>query len=183
MKTIGLTAVVALTLTACGGGGGSDTPDYTPHPYDAPPISAADKNAYLSAVNNARATGRTCGALGFFPAVAPLSWNDENYKTAYEHTEDMSTTGNFSHQGSNTASDWTAQVQELGKGSYPDERGFNNGMTENAGENIAKGTTSASAVINAWLDSDTHCINIMDENWKKIGVSRVGSYWTQIFSI
>jgi len=182
MKTIGLTAVVALTLTACGGGGGgSDTPDYTPHPYDAPPISAADKNAYLNAVNNARATGRTCGSLGFFPAVPPLSWSDALYKAAYEHSEDMATSKVFEHIGSGTNSDWTAQVQELGIPSNPEDRGINNGAISSndaLGENIAKGSTNLGAIINAWLKSDGHCLTIMEEQHKTMGMARVGSYWT-----
>jgi len=179
MKAIGLAALTAMALTACGGGGGGD--NYTPHPYDAPPISEADKNAYLSAVNNARATGRTCGSLGYFPPAPPLTWNNALYTSAYEHTEDMSVSGVFSHIGSGTESDWTSQVQELGRGSNSNDRGVNNGAfsdNEGVGENLGKGFGNIGSVVNAWLKSEGHCQTIMEDYWKTTGIARVGSYWT-----
>lgn len=172
-------AVAVLALVGCGGGGGGD--NYTAHPYDAPPISEADKAAYLNAVNQARSVGRTCGQYGFLPAVPPLTWNDAFYKAAYEHSEDMSISGVFEHIGSGTNSDWTANVQELGRASTPDDRDRNNGYTNinGGGENIVMGAGSLEIAFNTWLKSAGHCSLIMEDLKKgDFALARVGSYWT-----
>ena len=184
IKTITLATITTIALTACGGGGGDSTPGYTAHPYDAPGISEADKNAYLSAVNNARSVGRSCGALGWYDATAPLTWNDGLYRAAYEHSQDMDATDYYEHEGSGTASDWTAQVQELGRGSYFGERTQNNNAPQAIlqAENIAADYTSINSVMNAWLASDGHCSSIMDGSTIEFGMARVGNYWTQEFS-
>jgi len=176
MKTIGLVAVATLALVGCGGGGGDN---YTTHPYDAPPISQTDKSIYLKEINTIRATGRTCGSLGFFPAVDPLNWSNALYKASYEHSEDMSVSGVFEHVGSGTNSDWTAQVQELGKGSDLDDRAKNNGYISGAGENILMGTNSMSLAFDTWLKSDSHCALIMEDLKNgDYALAKVGIYWT-----
>ena len=176
MKTIGLAAVTALTLVGCGGGGGGS--DYTPHPYDAPPISETLKAQYLNTVNQARSVGRTCGELGYFPPAPPLTWSDALYKSAYEHSEDMATVDVLSHDGSGTNSDWTANVQELGRGSTVAERAINNGATEITDENAGYGSTSLSVLMDAWLKSDGHCAGVMYDRAKNLGMARVGLYWS-----
>lgn len=55
-----------------------------------------------------------------------------------------------------------------------------------AGENIAKGQRTASSVMNAWMNSSGHRANILNPNYKEIGVgvsiSKDGTvYWTQMF--
>ena len=55
-----------------------------------------------------------------------------------------------------------------------------------AGENIAGGQNSPAAVVNAWMNSDGHCANIMNPNFEDIGVGYYpggdyGHYWTQVF--
>jgi len=177
MKTITLATIATLALVGCGGGGGDN---YTAHPYDAPPISESVKAEYLNAVNQARSVGRTCGELGYFPPAPPLAWSDALYKSAYEHSEDMSVSGVFEHIGSGTNSDWTAQVQELGRGSNLDDRARNNGYTIGAGENILMGTRSLKTAFNAWLESDGHCSLIMEDDFKHgdYALAKVGSYWT-----
>ena len=49
------------------------------------------------------------------------------------------------------------------------------------GENIAMGQTTEQIVMNSWLESEGHCKNIMNKNFKDIGVGRSGNYWTQVF--
>ena len=53
---------------------------------------------------------------------------------------------------------------------------------ETVGENIAFGFSNADAVMNAWLNSERHCKNIMNANFKELGVGKAGSYWTQVFA-
>lgn len=55
-----------------------------------------------------------------------------------------------------------------------------------AGENIAMGQNSASAVMSAWMNSTGHRANILNPNFKEIGVgvaiNKAGKiYWTQLF--
>lgn len=54
---------------------------------------------------------------------------------------------------------------------------------KSAGENIAKGQTSAKQVVQAWMDSPGHRANILNANYTHIGVGYVesGHYWTQMF--
>ena len=52
-----------------------------------------------------------------------------------------------------------------------------------AGENIAMGYTTPSAVVNSWMNSTGHRANILNANFTQIGVGYVanGHYWTQMF--
>ncbi|MCA0987666.1 CAP domain-containing protein [Guptibacillus algicola] len=52
-----------------------------------------------------------------------------------------------------------------------------------AGENIAKGQQTPEAVVNAWMNSEGHRKNIMNESFTHIGVGHVeeGNIWTQQF--
>ncbi len=56
-----------------------------------------------------------------------------------------------------------------------------------SGENIAYGQQSAKAVMNTWMNSQTHRANILKSQFTKIGVgcyidSRGVKYWTQLFT-
>ena len=173
--------LTVLTLVGCGSGGGDS---YQAHPYDAPPISEALKNEYLTAINNARSVGRSCGEYGFYPAVSPVAWNNKLYKAALEHSRDMAYSNHFEHDGSGGEYDWTAQVQELGRGSNISDRGDNNGETI-LGENIAAGTVNIDRTIKIWLKSDGHCTLLMDKDNKEVGLahayssaSKYKNYWT-----
>jgi uncharacterized protein YkwD len=165
-------------------------------PYDAPPISEADKAAYLKATNDARAAGQDCGVYGYMPPVDPLVWSDELYKAAYEHSEDMAKVGETSpdidHMGSGTESDWTAQVLELDHGSSPWERARNNGFEVGGkwanGENIHSYPETVEIAMKDWIERDGHCANIMNPETKYLGLAVVYNpnaiwkyYWTQLF--
>lgn len=56
-----------------------------------------------------------------------------------------------------------------------------------AGENIAAGQSTPSAVVNAWMNSPGHRANILNPNFKFLGVGYVsgrgsyGHYWVQLF--
>ena len=56
-----------------------------------------------------------------------------------------------------------------------------------SGENIAAGHTSASQVMNAWMNSDGHRANILNSSYVGVGIGYVkggpyGHYWVQIFA-
>ena len=62
---------------------------------------------------------------------------------------------------------------------------FDWGMANTAAENIAKGQTSPSQVMNDWMNSQTHRNNILNSNFNGLGVGYYESggicYWVQIF--
>jgi len=145
--------------------------------------------AILDAINNARAEARDCndgrGIVG--PSVA-LTWNNELYASAYEHSNDLATSDTFSHDGSGTASDITGSNN--GNTSHFNDRIRANGYTDYTliGENIAGGLESIDLAVDAWLKSPAHCTNIMESKFKEIGVAVVANpdsiykiYWTQNF--
>ncbi len=156
-----------------------------------PQISEEQKQEFLDAVNSARADTQDCGSEGVFPPAPALTWSDELYKAAYEHTRDMALHGVIEHEGSNTNSDWTAQDLKLGRGSHFYERIEHNGYTNYkiVEENVAGGTyfNSASDVVEAWLKSDGHCANLMNKDVTQIGMAHVKkstkytNYWSQEF--
>ncbi len=79
---------------------------------------------------------------------------------------------NFSHTRPNGSS-WTTVLTDFGI-SY-----------RTAGENVAYGQKTALEVMNAWMNSAGHRANILNSNYKEIGVGvyyKNGTYyWSQIF--
>jgi uncharacterized protein YkwD len=143
----------------------------------------------LEAINNVRAEARDCndgrGVVG--PSVA-LTWSDTLYTSAYEHSNDLAVSDTFSHNGSGTASDVTGSNN--GRASRFNERIKANGFVDYSiiGENIAGGQESIESVVTAWLASPAHCTNLMESEFREIGVAVVtneastyGIYWTQNF--
>lgn len=51
-----------------------------------------------------------------------------------------------------------------------------------AGENIAEGQTTASQVMNDWMNSPGHRANIMNGSYKKIGIGYYNNAWVQEFT-
>ena len=139
------------------------------HSGEQKPDIAYNVNAaiILDLVNEVRAKGCTCGAT-VMPAVPVLAWNKLLAKAAYDHSNDMKTNDYFSHTG--------------GGSTTPGDRIRAAGYQWRAyGENIALGQTTEQVVMNSWLNSEGHCKNIMNKNFKDMGAGRSGNYWTQVF--
>jgi len=187
-KLVLISSLTSMMFVGCGESGptSSSTTD------DESTISSALKTtntAILDAINNARAEARDCndgrGIVG--PSVA-LTWNDELYAAAYEHSNDLATSDTFSHDGSGTASDVTGSNN--GNASHFNDRIRANGYTDYTliGENIAGGLESIDLAVEAWLKSPAHCTNMMENEFTEIGVAVVVNpdstykfYWTQNF--
>lgn len=122
---------------------------------------------FLDLINNVRKSGCKCGAETM-PPTAPLAWNDLLAKAAYNHSEDMANRKYFEHESPEgvTAGD---RIKTVGY-SY-----------SWAGENIASGQTTEQQAFNSWINSPRHCKNIMNANFKEMGLGRSGNYWTQTF--
>lgn len=153
LRLLGI-STLALIATAC-------------EPEQPDPTLTADETKLLELVNNVRATGCDCGGEAM-PAVGAVVWNDTLELAAQGHSDDMKTNNYFSHTGLD--------------GSTPGDRitavGYN---WFTYGENIAQGYTTPEEVIQGWLESEGHCRNIMDGDFKEMGVAVSGTYWTQVF--
>lgn len=147
-------------------------------PVALPPAAdaAAIPHLILDLVNQARTAGRRCGAKYFAP-VAPLTANAALTRAALAHSQDMAGHGGFEHRGRDGSTPET-RVQRSGYGKY-----------RIVGENIAAGAMTAREVTQGWLESPSHCQNIMDGRFTEIGIafavnlsSPEGMYWTQDFA-
>ena len=102
--------------------------------------------------------------------LAPLKVDWELARVAKYKSQDMYDNKYFSHTSPTYGS--------------PFDMMKNFGISyKSAGENIAKGQTSATQVVNAWMNSSGHRANIMSTQFTHIGVGYVekGHHWTQMF--
>jgi len=149
----------------------------------------ATKQKYLDAINKARSETQDCGSEGIKSPVAALKWNDKLYDSAHMHSNDLAETSTFSHTGSGTQSDIVAWQLHPDVGSTVTERiEYTGYVWSRNGENIAAGYGTVESTMIAWLDSPGHCSNIMNPNFKEVGMalviktdSQYYDYWTQDF--
>ncbi|WP_447553313.1 CAP domain-containing protein [Vreelandella sp. EE22] len=128
----------------------------------------------LRLVNEARSQARQCGTE-YFPPAASLSWNCQLEVAAEGHAKTMAENEYFSHTGLD--------------GSKIQNRAEASGYAWRAlGENIAAGQRTSSSVVIAWLESPSHCRNIMLDAFTEMGMakadntqSRYLTYWAQAF--
>ncbi|UOQ49288.1 CAP domain-containing protein [Gracilibacillus caseinilyticus] len=102
--------------------------------------------------------------------LSPLTLDTELSKVAKAKSQDMASKGYFSHNSPTYGSPFD-MMEQFGI-SY-----------QTAGENIAKGQTTPEEVVKAWMNSEGHRANILNEDFTHIGVGYVedGNYWTQQF--
>lgn len=101
---------------------------------------------------------------------SPVKVNAKLTEAAEAHSKDMAEHSNMSHTGSD--------------GSQPGDRIEAAGYTWSTyGENVAYGYSSAKSVMEGWMNSSGHKANILNCDFKEIGVGLSGSdnYWTQDF--
>lgn len=169
MKKINnLVAMAALlSLAACGGGdsGGGSGGDPADVPLSAAPALVQQ---YAGLFNSARAQARTCGSVST-PAVPALEkWNPKMQQAAQKHADDMTRNNFFSHTGSD--------------GSDADSRNKSFGYTGlTVVENAAAGFRSPQAVMNAWMQSQGHCLGIMAELARSVALAQSGKYTVMVF--
>lgn len=102
--------------------------------------------------------------------LSPLTANWELSRVARYKSQDMVDNHYFSHTSPTYGTPF--QMMKSFGISY-----------KTAGENIAYGQTTPQAVVTAWMNSSGHRANILNANYKQIGVGYVknGNYWTQMF--
>jgi uncharacterized protein YkwD len=118
----------------------------------------------LNLINQKRASGCNCGTT-YYPKTTPLTLDSRLTKASDLHAADMAAKNYFSHTGSDGSTPFDRMIRQGYYYSY-------------AGENIAAGYSTASAVVQGWLNSPGHCANIMNPNFVNVGVgySAGGSY-------
>lgn len=121
----------------------------------------------LRKINQIRQTGQTCGGK-LMPAVEHLVWNDLLENAAEMHSLDMDEQNFFDHANPVTKEQLDGRLQKV---NYPFRRAI---------ENIAKDYSTLDEVMNAWMESELHCINLMDPTVKEVGAFKQGVYWTQV---
>lgn len=102
-----------------------------------------------------------------------LTYSAEAAKVAQAKAEDMAAGNYFSH---------TSPTY----GSAFDMLKANGVSYSSAGENIAKGQTSPSSVMKAWMNSSGHRANILSSSYKSVGIGCAADssgtlYWVQVF--
>jgi uncharacterized protein YkwD len=132
-----------------------------------PDASVVNKSLLVQLVNDTRKKGCQCGETWYPPAPA-VTWNELLEKAALNHSRDMYQNNYFSHtsQDGKNAGNRIRQV------------GYN---WNSYGENIAMGYKDEREVVAGWISSPGHCRNIMNKNYKEMGVAKAGTYWTQTF--
>ncbi|MGW3955312.1 CAP domain-containing protein [Streptomyces sp. NPDC004752] len=124
-------------------------------------VQAAAEAEVLRLVNVERARAG-CGALTANSALTRL---------AEAFSEDMAARGFFDHTDPDGATPW--------------DRATEVGVTGLGGENIARGQADAAAVMKTWMDSPGHRANILNCDFKTLGVGvhlgSGGPWWTQDF--
>jgi len=213
---LALIGLVAGLLVGCGGVGGvggggnpndinlaqaianGDIPDYNASRNGTPQVS----QNYLAVINYLRSLNITCNDASAIsgPSSLDMAWNTHLEASAKEHSEDMNKSVWYSHDGSGTVNDKTAQDLGLGRGSYFKDRIDHNGFIGSMkAENIAMSAASFVRSDDYWLNvmerwmasTHGHCSNIMHPSLTQFGMyeSRAGVdangtykvYWTQDF--
>ncbi len=98
----------------------------------------------------------------------PYEWSHELAVAGQLHAEDMVDRGYFSHQSLDGRS-FVDRARDADYDGFP------------TGENIAAGQTSATQVMQSWMNSSGHRSNILSEGSTEIGIGFYENYWVQVF--
>lgn len=177
MKRIAVSLTVFLVFTSCLIGNVSlisaksgDKNTTAPSADRMAPV--AFREEFLDRINQLREKGITCNGE-YMPPVPPVEWNDQLELAAYEHARDMNHNRYFDHISKD--------------GRTLKDRIFATGYTYDGyrsffiGENIALGQVSIREVMRDWMKSYGHCKNLMNPDFKEVGIAVVNSYWVQDF--
>ena len=127
---------------------------------------------FLRRINKVRAEGCKCGDT-YMPPAEPLTWNTQLQLSALAHAQDMARNKYFSHVSKN-GDRIKGRITAAG---YTHE-GY---QSITIGENIAFNQRTIREVMEGWLNSPSHCKNIMSPAFKEVGIAMQNYYWVQDF--
>ena len=136
------------------------------------PAAKNFKKEFLDRINEARRKGCNCGDV-YMPPAPPMVWNNDLEKAAIAHAQDMYDKDYFSH----TSRDGRTTADRVINAGYT----FKGYKAFYVGENIAKGQMTIGEVMDGWLKSPGHCKNLMNPDFKEVGVAQFNDYWVQDF--
>ncbi|RLL69066.1 CAP domain-containing protein [Streptomyces sp. Z26] len=149
-----------------GGGGGQGKPTSTGTPQSDPSSGGSGEESAAEAqvvklVNQERAQA----------GCQPVTSDPKLAEFAGAYSLDMAVRGFFSHETPDGKSPW--------------DRAKEAGITNLGGENIARGQANAQSVMDSWMDSPGHRANILNCDYRTMGVgahfAEGGPWWTQNF--
>jgi uncharacterized protein YkwD len=150
----------------------------TPSATSPAPSGAARSFAdqVLESINAARAVARKCGATDH-PAAAPLKWQTQVEQAALAQAQYLQQNNLFTHTGANGSS----------VGDRVTATGY---VWQTVGENIAAGYPDLTSVVQGWIDSPGHCVNVMNPNFTDLGVvvlqgtssNTYRNYWAMVLA-
>lgn len=154
---------------------GQGAPSPVPPSQDGWPTTwSAFELEVLTRTNQERQRGAICDGETM-PPVGPVALDTTLRLAARRHSQDMAARNYFEH--------------DTPEGVGPSGRAAAAGYRSRfVGENIAAGQVDPSRVMKAWMDSPGHCRNLMDPDYRVLGVGyffeggdRYEHYWTQDF--
>lgn len=141
-------------------------------PADPPSETDTAIVAALAAVNKLRQAGCNCGTEPY-PATGKLVWNARLFEAALHHAKDMHAQNYFSH----TSPSGENVYHRLVASGYISAAGD----VLTYGENIAFGDFDLNTAVQKWLESPSHCANMMRDTYQEIAIAHDGNYWVQVF--
>ena len=114
-----------------------------------------DADTALVALNTLRAHAQPCAA-----AARPLQWDARLARSAQRYADELALRDTVSHQGEGAVS----LLDRLKAVGYPLRR---------AGENLAAGQDDLAEVLAQWLASRAHCENLMQAEFRDVGLACV----------
>ncbi len=156
----------------------SNKTDHTSYSYD---HDKTVNKTFLNAINQMRSKPRNCGQYGLYQAAIPLRWSDKLHRAASEHALDMAKHSLTHHKGSGKSTDVTGiKSGWLRHESKASERGKFHGYTYNKSfayaENVGAGQKDLSEIIQSWMKSPGHCINIMNPQFREMGLAKADNH-------
>jgi uncharacterized protein YkwD len=130
--------------------------------------STTSINRVLDEINALRANGCNCGDTYMLPAP-PLKWNAELYNISRQYAQYLYKNKLFSH----TTKDGRTLADRLDQVDY---------QWAQIGENLGQGYDDFYAVLDAWIESPSHCKMLMNPSVTDFGMSKYYDYWVQTFT-
>lgn len=139
--------------------------------------AAPSPESVLNLLNAMRALGAVCHHAGGAAVAAPLRWNASLAAVAEAQSQDMAVLNRMGHRDSRNRN-LTERLSAMGY------------RFSAAAENVAVGYPSLSEVVDAWLESEPHCENLMNAKVLELGLACSDSaaagapgenrYWTLV---